>query len=414
MDTPSPAPSLGGMTRSEILHDNPTTVQDPAAAPQRLKRQNRQLLADELVATTTHDDNIDDDHSALHGLIEGAPSKNGGRLLTDDRDPWTHNAWDRVEWDDEQREYARQQVERQMQTAVPVHLQQELNKQPASFWDKFYSQVKDGFFNDRAWLRNEFPELVQATQVNAGPKTIVELGCGPGNTLFPLLASNENTQLSLHGYDYSKEAVDLVKANPSFDSNIVTSDVWDLSSKAGLPATIEPGSVDIAVMIFVFSALHPDEWRQAVKNLFDMLKPGGLLLFRDYGRNDMAQLRFKANRFMQPGLYIRGDNTRVYFFERDELVDIFGGLPSKTHKCEPKFDEKASEVSSTTEAPSLERLSLQHDASSDLAKVETQVKSDSKLELVQLGIDRRLLLNRKRKLKMMRVWMQGRWRKPVA
>ncbi|KAK4053104.1 hypothetical protein OIV83_001839 [Microbotryomycetes sp. JL201] len=311
MVTPSPADSTDGLTASQVLHDA-----TPAVA--RQKRQNRQLLADELVAPTinlTLGERQDD-------LIKGAPSKNGGRLLTDDQDPWTHNAWDRVEWDEEQQEYARAQVERQRQTKVPQSLQAELNAHPASFWDQFYSRVKDGFFNDRAWLRNEFPELVQATQAHAGPKTIVELGCGPGNTLFPLLANNENPQLRLHGYDYSKEAVELVKTNPAYDPNIVTSDVWDLSSKSGLPPTLEPNSVDVAVMIFVFSALHPDEWRQAVKNLYSMLKPGGLLLFRDYGRNDMAQLRFKANRYMQDGLYIRGDNTRVYFFERGKSSSL--------------------------------------------------------------------------------------------
>lgn len=36
-----------------------------------------------------------------------------------------------------------------------------------------------------------------------------------------------------------------------------------------------------------------------------------------------------------------------------------------------------------------------------------------RFELLKLGVDRRLLLNRKRQLKMFRVWMQGRWRKPV-
>jgi tRNAThr (cytosine32-N3)-methyltransferase len=134
--------------------------------------------------------------------------------------------------------------------------------------------------------------------------------------------------------------------------------VWDITSKPQdpeqgvdytLPAGVEAGTVDIITVIFVLSALHPKEWEQAIHNMFTVsraavvsraermligqaLKPGGLLLIRDYGRHDLAQLRIKKDRLLDPdvpNLYIRGDGTRVYFFTKEELEGMLSSAPRK-------------------------------------------------------------------------------------
>lgn len=165
-------------------------------------------------------------------------------------------------------------------------------------------------------LHNEFPELVSKTRAHAGPAVIAEIGCGAGNSVFPLLASNENPELSLLAYDYSHHAVKLVQNNPLYTSppmGTIHAEPWDLSS-SNLPPSVQPGTVDIVVLVFVLSALHPDEWHQALTNVHAMLKPGGKIMLRDYGRHDLTQLRFKGGRLLDDNFYIRGDKTRVYFF----------------------------------------------------------------------------------------------------
>jgi tRNAThr (cytosine32-N3)-methyltransferase len=44
--------------------------------------------------------------------------------------------------------------------------------------------------------------------------------------------------------------------------------VWDMTSSNTLPSGIQSGTVDIVVLVFVMSALHPDEWGTAIANIY--------------------------------------------------------------------------------------------------------------------------------------------------
>lgn len=256
----------------------------------------------------------------------------------------------------------------------------------------FYKNNAANFFKNRKWLQQEFPILAEVIKEDAGPKVILEIGAGAGNTAFPVLAENKNPQLKIHACDYSKTAVEVIRKNEAYNPEFIQADVWDVASDS-LPPGLEEGSVDVAVLIFIFSALSPGQWAKAVHNVHRVLKPGGLVCFRDYGRGDLAQVRFRKGRYLDENFYIRGDGTRVYFFDKDQLSDIWTG-------------KKADEDAKAAAAPAAEDVDGAQ--STDTEQATTEIP---RFEVENLGVDRRLLVNRASKQKMYRCWLQGRFRK---
>lgn len=320
----------------------------------------------------------------------------GTRYLTDTKNVFEHNAWDNVVWDEEQEEEAKRKTEEQLAHPASQEDKERFNCEADQFWDKFYGIHENRFFKDRHWLFTEFPELApeyylskeelaKLSSLGAGGNTenaikeheeetpqtevfpgqsatfrIFEVGCGVGNTVYPVLKANNDPNLMVYCCDFSSTAIDLVKENPDYKCGRCTAFVCDISDPDSTVPFPE-ASLDVIILIFVLSAIHPDRFQAVMNRLAGFLKPGGILLFRDYGRYDMAQLRFKKGRCLSENFYARGDGTRVYFFTQDELRTLM------------------------TNAGLEERQNL---------------------------IDRRLQVNRGRQLKMYRVWIQCKYVKP--
>ncbi|XP_034820826.1 tRNA N(3)-methylcytidine methyltransferase METTL2B isoform X2 [Pan paniscus] len=367
---------------------------------------------------------------------EGAPAvladkrqQFGSRFLSDPARVFHHNAWDNVEWSEEQAAAAERKVQENSIQRVCQEKQVDYEINAHKYWNDFYKIHENGFFKDRHWLFTEFPELAPSQNQNHlkdwflenksevcecrnnedGPglimeeqhkcslkslehKTqtppveenvtqkisdleicadefpgssatyrILEVGCGVGNTVFPILQTNNDPGLFVYCCDFSSTAIELVQTNSEYDPSRCFAFVHDLcDEEKSYP--VPKGSLDIIILIFVLSAIVPDKMQKAINRLSRLLKPGGMVLLRDYGRYDMAQLRFKKGQCLSGNFYVRGDGTRVYFFTQEELDMLF---------------------------------------------------TTAGLEKVQNLVDRRLQVNRGKQLTMYRVWIQCKYCKPL-
>ncbi|KAJ9601499.1 hypothetical protein L9F63_000338 [Diploptera punctata] len=188
-------------------------------------------------------------------------------------------------------------------------------------WDLFYKRNETRFFKDRRWTTREFKELVNGGKSCSG-KVLMEIGCGVGNLIFPLLEEEPN--IFVHACDLSPRAIEFVKNHPSFSSDKINAFVCDITTDE-ITRQLELSCVDVVTLIFVLSAIHPQKFAICLENIYKLLKPGGIVLFRDYGLYDMAQLRFKAGHKISENFYMRQDGTRSYYFSIEFLRDLFTG-----------------------------------------------------------------------------------------
>lgn len=230
------------------------------------------------------------------------------------------------------------QLNAQNSRLVPEHQANNLEKNAQRHWDLFYKRNSTKFFKDRRWTTREFHELLcddldnsNTSNINANEppqpidrKKMLEVGCGVGNMIYPLIEEKRNNYF-IYACDFSPRAIEFVISNPLYNENNIKAFQCDITTET-IFNVVAKNSLNIITMIFVLSAIHPDKYKIVMKNMFQLLQPGGVLLFRDYGRYDMAQIRFKPGHKIAENFYMRQDGTRSYYFAEDELLELAAAI----------------------------------------------------------------------------------------
>ncbi|RLN80355.1 hypothetical protein BBJ28_00012616 [Nothophytophthora sp. Chile5] len=181
-------------------------------------------------------------------------------------------------------------------------------------WDVFHQKNNGKVYKPRNYLVKEFPEL---SQPDREAVHVLELGCGYGSAIFPILAECPNVHAQV--CDFSAHAIGILQSNPAYDPSRCRAFVCDIAQEELVG--VEPGSIDIVLMVFVLSALPPDSFARTLKKIYEALRPGGIVCFRDYGLYDLA-MRRNAKK-LGPTLFYRSDGTLASFFSREALAELF-------------------------------------------------------------------------------------------
>eukprot|EP00890_Picochlorum_soloecismus_P005454 jgi/Picsp_1/590/NSC_00587-R1_s-adenosyl-l-methionine-dependent methyltransferase len=182
------------------------------------------------------------------------------------------------------------------------------NKTYSDEWEQFHRLHSAGrFFKEKRYLSLEFPCLLDDGDGTSGLR-VGEIGCGCGSALIPVLRANKRA--TAVACDVSETATGVFREmcqKAGIENDRVELHVHAAGKNKCIP--FQTDSCDIMMIIFTLSAMSPSEMTGVLSEAKRALKKGGLLLIRDYGQYDMAQLRFPGSQLIDPDnmVYQRAD-----------------------------------------------------------------------------------------------------------
>ena len=232
-------------------------------------------------------------------------------------------------------------------------------------WDQFYQHHQTNFFKDRHYFATAFPEEFGSPPPPPPPKAgrriqrcLVEVGCGVGNACLPLLETCRDTnstvtdidddtkqygvttsiQWTVYAFDVSAVAIDLLQQDKRFleASQQGRAFAYQCDITQGIPKA-SVGVANVTTLLFCLSAIAPEQHIAAALHVAQTLKetttdededePESILVIRDYGLYDAAQLKLASqrNKLLRDDQYFyrKHDGTQCFYFTTQDLERLF-------------------------------------------------------------------------------------------
>ena len=181
-------------------------------------------------------------------------------------------------------------------------------------WERFHRKVNSTarFFKEKRYILQEFPGLLDPTT-----RRVCEFGCGNGSSTTPILSGNPNARV--HATDPSATAVEITR---TVCENLGVADrlTTEVQSADGPLGGALHGHFDAALLVFTLSAVPRPGDVALFNRVASALRPGGVLLFRDYGNYDLRMLRDVASASGAPQTKSKPPGSEAHQKKADALT----------------------------------------------------------------------------------------------